>query len=201
MLKLNLTRKDVGCLLDNFSRIDSTTKSTLSSVENLESSHKDSMQYLHECVEASTAAIISQYDGARLVPEELLSEIRGIRQLIERPESVEKLSSDALTSQKSLNENFLETLKFPGMDDREDAIPDTHVRTCEWILADSEVETLGSQCQYKYERRELKEHVMSQLRSLGLDADEEMRAFKPQTTSDQPTGHLQEWLRSGRGVL
>jgi hypothetical protein len=98
---------------------------------------------------------------------------------------------------------FLDTLEFRGMHEREEFVSVAHARTFDWLLADVDSSiSLEQGPEIQAERQNLRQTISEGLKNAGVN-DKEIGKVLPAEKNDHnpPGGPLQQWLRSGSGVL
>lgn len=88
------------------------------------------------------------------------------------------------------------------MEEREEIIPDAHVRTFEWLLLDDEVSNAEENItQFQQERHSLRSGIKDKLRSVGVK-DVQIQSLFSKEDDDAVLGSsLLQWLRTEGGLL
>ena len=167
-----------------------------------------SIDELKQRVQATHDAILARSTVPTYANGELLDEIRELRnmstQLIDLAHAkITATSTVQSTSKRPNPEEFLQSLEFRTMDDREESISKAHARTYQWLLMDPDRSNSHSVPSWSYneERSQLKAALLESLRGMGVKADTEDDPVGLRKDDQCPSKHLQQWLETGEGVF
>ena len=130
--------------------------------------------------------IIKGLNESSLVQKELLAKMHELKQ-----------TRDQLLDDHPAHEDFLDTLRFRHMDDREDAISEAHARTYRWLLSDFSSEPeLGKETSYEAVRSKVRTHIIETFSQLGVNVNTQENPIGLNVHDRCPIGHLHDWLKS-----
>ena len=143
--------------------------------------------------------IIKGLNESSLVHKELLTEMQELRQLRDQILDLVKTgpAEGNLDNDYPKPDDFLESLRFRHMDDREDAIPDAHARTYRWLLSDSNPKPeLGEESNYEAVRSKVRTHITETFSQLGINVNKQGDPIGLNAHDRGPSGNLHDWLKS-----
>lgn len=178
-------------------------------MEKFDNFSRESFDGIKKLISVSSEAVIGRCAEPRFHAREVTSELRALRELLvlgfmverDQPILTERQARNTYTIAKR-HKDFLETLAFRGMDEREESIPTAHHHTYEWLVEDpDEHRPLGVPSPYHRAKKALKRDVVLRFKERGIDLSTRKYPFSFPETPSEPTAHFQRWLLSGRGTL